>query len=106
MKNKVDGFPYNIELRNFPLPVLRFELEEINDTYADSRELRFTFVVGATDSRDPSKTFNPARVTFFPLSEDMEFVRDEIYSTIRELMVHELDEAWHVDGIRTHEPHP
>lgn len=93
------SFRREVELRHCLLTIRRFTLTE-----TDADELRCDLVCEVPDNdTGKPRPLHWARFMSRALS-DAE-VRSDIYRELRNMLCHELAEAWHVDGVRTHDPH-
>lgn len=96
---KAPSFPLSLEFKHFFMPITRFALTE-----TDSDEYRCDLVCQVPD-RD-NGTLKPLHWARF-ISRDLTptEVASDIYREVRNMLVHELAEAWHLDGKRIHDPH-
>ena len=101
----------SISVRNFPLRVRALRLVTLREPPYGEKRYRLD-VVTAVAERD---TGEPTTVT---LSHELaacvvesyaadrrEVLLDFVYNALRGVLLHELDEAWHVDGVRVKDPH-
>lgn len=97
--SRAPSFKKQVEIKNCFLPMVRFELTE-----TDRDELRCDLVCTVPD-RDTGapRPLHWARFMSRDMSDD-EVVQD-IYREVRNMLVHELAESWHVEGERIHDPH-
>lgn len=89
-----------VDFKNFPLPLVidakRYEVGE-----AVVYEIQARACVRDRNSGAPSMVLVSKAVPVERIPE----VADILYRLVRRLMLHEVSEAYHLDNVRTHDPH-
>lgn len=92
-----------IELRNFPLQVARFTLAEVPSPDYATFKAEITVIVKDRDTgKENELTFSHVAPGY---EHECGWIVELVRRTVHGLMNHEVDEAWHVDGIRVNDPH-
>jgi len=88
-----------VEVRNFaPLPHLTIDANEAPGGVS-------VVVSSVVAERDDGTAMPLALARFVPDGGEDASVFDAIYSAILGMLLHELNEAWHIDGVRVRDPH-
>ncbi len=94
-----------IELRNFAIPTkIRLDYEAGMLNGIEGLDLVITIRVLDRQTGAPT-TLTQREFMERPWWWESSFFRDRILHSIERLMLHEVREAFHVDGLRIHDPH-
>jgi len=96
-----------IELRNFPIPVIATVERRRSGHGRWTVDLKFQCSVLDRDTRARTMVVIPCRFEVFDDGPPPErpMVHGTVYRTVQAMLLHELDEAWHVRGERVNDPH-
>lgn len=94
-----------IELRHFVLPEFGMWIE----WRFEEPRLRMTYVVPDRDTGKPIELMNEVPVPHYFLEGSVTYEDDEVrrwlHDSVNDLLTHELNEAWHIAGVRVFDPH-
>lgn len=96
--SRAPSFRLSLELRNFVLAVDRFDI-------ADDGDFVRCDIVCEVPHRDTGAPFPLHWARFMPRTMTDHEIAKDIYAELRNMIVHELAEAWIVGDDRVHDPH-
>lgn len=99
------GFPFQkpIEVRNLPLCITVFE---VRIGHRDEYELVIVATVEDTDTGAPTQVRHSTHISKAALDcRGQDYFEHLVYDDLRACLLHELDEAFHIDAVRVRDPH-